>query len=53
MEVYYFLKVDKKNNLMVACEEGTVESVELLCSHPNIAFDSEDSMKKTAPYYAI
>lgn len=38
---------------MVACEEGTVESVELLCSHHNIDFDSQDSMKKTAPYYAI
>lgn len=40
VEVIYRLIVDKKNNLMVACEEGTVESVELLCSHHNIDFDS-------------
>lgn len=53
VEVYFGLMVDKKNNLMVACEEGTVESVELLCGHEMIAFDSEDSMKRTAPYYAI
>lgn len=38
---------------MVACEQGTIESVELLCGHPHIDFDCEDSMKKTAPFYAI
>lgn len=38
---------------MVACEEGTIEAVDLLIAHPKIDFDLEDSMKKTAPYYAV
>ena len=49
----YIIREDKKSNLMVACEEGTIEAVELLISHPKIDFDLEDSMKKTAPYYVI
>ena len=38
---------------MVACQEGTIESVELLVANPKIDFDLQDSMKKTAPYYAV
>lgn len=44
---------EKKSNLMIACEKGSVEIVENLVNSKDMDFMLEDVRKKNALYYCI
>ena len=45
--------IEKKSNLMIACEKASIEIVEVLVNDKNMKFNLEDQFKKNALYYAI
>lgn len=51
--VVFEINLEKKSNLMIACERVNIEIVKTLIEDKNMNFALEDQRKKNALYYAI